>query len=401
MISSIPTISVSCSVLLALCGCTGGTDRVCDEETTRDDGEDCVTVFFCGEGTALENEQCVPVGAIECEGDSMPNPDGTACIIAETACSPPTQLDSATGRCVAPSQTRCGNGTEQRGSICVPSCESLFEAQNSSFTGCEPAARVQIVHASADPALAVVDVYSGPRFVQDPDGSPIGDDFAFQSATPVIKIGLDSMLPVRVARADSVNNASPLFSLEPGELEAGRRYLVVIRGVVDPSGFAGDDEILLEVEPFGGLLEEPSFADDAQFSFVNASTDSPSVDLVVADSSPEVMLSNVGYEFGGPLQYTNEAGGGPPVFPLGVNPLALLETGDVGGTQLLSVQTTSEDALPGPTGVTGGTAGVIVATGFVVPGSNRGGETADGAALQLLMVLPDGTAAVLDSTSDE
>ncbi len=89
------------------------------------------------------------------------------------------------------------------------------------------------------------------------------------------------------------------------------------------------------------------------------------------------------------------------MFPLGVNPLALLETGDVGGTQLLSVQTTSEDALPGPTGVTGGTAGVIVATGFVVPGSNRGGETADGAALQLLMVLPDGTAAVLDSTSDE
>ncbi|MEO1302647.1 MAG: hypothetical protein AAFV36_05640 [Myxococcota bacterium] len=370
----------------------------CDDGTTQADEDACVSSLLCGDGTRLRDGQCVPsAGTIECAAGSRPSEDGTTCLLTDGACDSPAQFDPDTGRCVAPEATRCGNGTQQRGSFCVPSCDGEFETQNSTFTGCEPAARIQIVHASADPAVSALDIYSGSSLISDDEGNALGDDLAFQTATPVLKISVDSGLPIRVARQNSMNNSSPLAAINSGELEAGRRYLAVIVGVENTSGFVGESEILLDVLVLEGLLEQTRSASDVQFAFIHAATDAHILDVVLNEGTPETLFSAASYGSIGGLGYTNQSGVGPPVFPRGVNPLIVIESGDTSLTPLVSVQTSAEPILPEPDGFTSGTVGVLVATGFVDPNANRGSGTTDGAELEVLAVLPSGQASVLDT----
>ncbi|MEM6533583.1 MAG: hypothetical protein AAF654_13240, partial [Myxococcota bacterium] len=152
----------------ALGGC-GGND--CGLGTVESDG-DCVAAISCGSSTALVDGECVascgtgtmlmngqctamPDGLV-CGADTVVDPDGEACVVAETACTAPASFDSGTGRCVSPSEVSCGDGTELNGSVCIPACPGEFEVQNPTLDGCLPAYRVQLVHASPDPDLAMV-----------------------------------------------------------------------------------------------------------------------------------------------------------------------------------------------------------------------------------------------------
>ncbi|MEM6274945.1 MAG: hypothetical protein AAF735_06860 [Myxococcota bacterium] len=194
-----------------------------------------------------------------------------------------------------------------------------------------------------------------------------------------------------------MNNSSPLAAINSEELEAGRRYLAVIVGVENTSGFVGESEILLDVLVLEGLLEQTRSASDVQFAFIHAATDAPILDVVLNEGTPETLFSATSYGSIGGLDYTNQSGVGPPVFPRGVNPLIVIESGDTSLTPLVSVQTSAEPILPEPDGFASGTVGVLIATGFVDPSANRGSGTTDGGELEVLAVLPSGQASVLDA----
>ena len=172
---------------LVFSGCDG-TD--CGAGTEDLDGT-CVTAIECGAGTRLENGECLAGdGTIVCGPDTVINDDGSACIVADTACEAPAMFDAATRRCVSPGDISCGEGTELLSGRCVPACNGEFEVQNNQRTGCVPAARIQIVHASPDPALATVDIYIDADLAEAPDGTVIGNDLTFGRATPVLKVSI-------------------------------------------------------------------------------------------------------------------------------------------------------------------------------------------------------------------
>ncbi|MEM6732614.1 MAG: hypothetical protein AAF658_13735, partial [Myxococcota bacterium] len=165
-----------------------------------------------------------------------------------------SQLDTETGRCVAPSEISCGPGTTLLANVCVPSCEGAFEVSNPQRTGCERAARIQFVHASPDPTLLTVDFYVDGRLAES-DGTTLGDDLRYRSATPAIKVAEGSRL--RVAVGTSSDDSEFLAQVPENELLPETAYLVVLRGVV-ASGFnEAVNDTSLVLDAIEGVLEEP------------------------------------------------------------------------------------------------------------------------------------------------
>ncbi|MEL6338548.1 MAG: hypothetical protein AAFQ65_01435 [Myxococcota bacterium] len=374
-------------------GC-GGND--CGDGTVERDGT-CVvnaTQIQCGAGTRLVDGECVTNEGLVCGDDTVLNEDGSACVVAATACSAPATFDTATGRCVSPSEITCGNGTELDGDRCIPACNGSFEVKNPQRTGCLPAAGVQVVHASPDPSLATVDLYSGDTFLQD-DDTVIGDDFAFGTATPFISVAEEFGL--QVSAADSTDNSSPLLETAPGELEAGTVYFLVIRGVVNPSDFDTGANAAIGAELV--VIEDPNIVVDpgqsTQLALFHAVPDVGSVSAgrqtVYGQASGAELFTNVSYTDTSVLRYTGEDGG-PPTLATGTQAFDVYASG--GGLPVASLQTSSGEAIPAASGLEQNTVGVLVAMGFLDPSANQ-----DGPGLQVVAVLPDGTAGVLDAAA--
>lgn len=86
-------------------------------------------------------------------------------------------------------------------------------------------AQLQIIHNSADPGAAEVDVYV--------NGDLLLDDFAFRTATPYVEVPSDVELTVGVAPGNSMG-AEDILAEFPVTLASGGRYLAVANGVLDP-----------------------------------------------------------------------------------------------------------------------------------------------------------------------
>lgn len=94
-------------------------------------------------------------------------------------------------------------------------------------------ARLQVIHACADPAAATVDVYV--------DGNLSLNDFAFRTATPYMNIAASEPVNIGIApgNSSSVNDTMKNFNVTLGNKET---YLAVAVGVTDTTQFAPNPE---------------------------------------------------------------------------------------------------------------------------------------------------------------
>lgn len=223
-------------------------------------------------------------------------------------------------------------------------------------------ARVQIIHNAADPAAAVVDIYSG--------GELLVDDLAFRSATPFIDVlaGLD--LDLVVAPGNSTSPLDGIFG-QSLVLEAGGTYQVVANGVLTPADFeANPDGEAISFSLFinDAAQEAATVATDVQFNVVHGSTDAPTVDVIARDVGTLVDDATYG-------DITGYIGVAPGAYTLDVT------TADGSATAATFVADLS--------GAAGG-ALTVLASGFLSPDNDQSGEP-----FGLLAVFPDGATALL------
>jgi len=222
-----------------------------------------------------------------------------------------------------------------------------------------PAANLQIIHNSPDPAVASVDIYvNGDIFLENVD---------FRTATPFTEVqaGVDLNIQIAPAGADLQDAVGPITV----NLTEDVNYVAVASGVLDDTQFTGAAEFSLEVFSPGKITsDDPAMVD---VNIHHGSPDAPAVDIFLTQTGDTPAVENLAYpDFTGyvPLDPVDEvigvAGTGGEVLVEFAAPLADL---DLEGTAL-----------------------TVLASGFFdEANATEGNEFA------LLAVLPNGTALVL------
>lgn len=228
-----------------------------------------------------------------------------------------------------------------------------------------PTATLQVIHNSADPAAAAVDVYVG--------GVKTLDNFAFRTATPALAI--PSGVPVSIGIAPemsmSVDDVIANFDITFNDNET---YVALANGVLDPTSFAVNPDgnstafTLFSAADIRLTANDPS---KVEFIAVHGATDAPTVDVRVA---------------GGEL--VNDAAYGDITGYIAVDP----------GAYVLDI-TTADGAVTvvsynaDLSGLAGGTA-VVFASGFLNPAANNDGE-----AFGLFAALTSGTVVAFEAVT--
>ena len=225
-------------------------------------------------------------------------------------------------------------------------------------------ARVQIIHNSADPAVASVDIYV--------DGTLTLSDIAFRSATGFIELASNTAIDIGLTPAGQPLSSGITFQnniFDPGN------YYVVASGVLDPSGFQANpsgEDIDLELLVIPGAEMSAPDGDTFSFRIHHGSTDAPAVDISARDVM--ALADNVVYGTT-TAEYTNvpAASYTIDVAPAGDDPIASFEA--------------DANAL-------GGQSALVLASGFLTPNDDQDGEP-----FGLLLVLADGSTALLPGVS--
>ncbi|MEO0592117.1 MAG: DUF4397 domain-containing protein, partial [Myxococcota bacterium] len=353
----------------------------------------CLPTSTCGAGTVLQDGECLPASeALEC-GEGLVALEDGGCELTEGACVAPAQLDRATGTCVFPDAIQCGGGTEAVNGRCVLSCDGFFEIPNEQRDGCAPAARVQVVHASPDPALAAVDIYVGGGLLRDASEQPIGNDFAFGSTTAVLRVPVDGPFGVAPSGSTSAGDVTPGLSTP---LTSGRRYLLVLAG---SAGSGSEPELAV----YTGLRESSSDVEDVELTLIHAAIDVPTLSVgrqttyaTVPITADDELFTELDYLTGG-----GGVGSEPDTRALRyeeaesvVSALDVYDANAAAGSALpfASIQTSVAGNALLEAGNTTRNAGVLVATGLTA----AEGSEPD---FQVIAVLPDGSGGVLDEAA--
>jgi len=220
-----------------------------------------------------------------------------------------------------------------------------------------PGARLQLIHNAADPDLEFIDIYI--------DDVLVYDDFEFRTATPFMDVETDVEVIITIAPGNSTSSLDAIRSY-PIEFEAGKSYVGIATGVLNPVGFMSNpdgEDISFEVL-FTDLATESS-GDPflLNVSILQGATDVPSVDVVARGVGP--ILENVRY---GELSAYFDV-------PADDYIIDLVETG---GTAILASYYARFSHF-------GGAAAVVFSSGFLQPLVNKNGPK-----LGLFAALPDG-----------
>jgi len=227
-----------------------------------------------------------------------------------------------------------------------------------------PPANVQIVHNSADPAVASVDIYI--------NGDLAVTALDFRSATGFVELGggVEYTIVVTPAGAD----ISAGFTFEGVSFESGQSYYVIASGVATPNDFAANPDdvstaFFLDVVPAKAAADE---TDEVEFVIYHGSPDAPGVDIDARDVA----------QLAADAKYTDNTG--YIAVPAGAYTIDISPAGT--GTIIASF---GADLTP----LAGGTA-IVLASGFLDPAANQ-----DGPAFGLIAVLADGTVLELDAVA--
>lgn len=227
-------------------------------------------------------------------------------------------------------------------------------------------ANVQIIHNSSDPAAASVDIFI--------NGELAREDINFRSATEFIELPANTNLNIVVTPADAGIEAGVEFT--DNIFEAGVNYHVIASGVLDPTQFASnpdgvDTAFFLDIISGVSLSVE----DEDSFSFLisHGATDAPAVDVIVRGGAN--LAQNLSY-----TDITSEY----ISVPTGTYTVDIAPTGN--DTPVASFEA-DVSAL-------GGSTAIVLASGFLTPDDDQDGEP-----FGLLLVLTDGTTAMLPTMS--
>ena len=227
-------------------------------------------------------------------------------------------------------------------------------------------AKVQVIHNSAFPGAAEVDVYiNGAK----PDAL---DNFAFRTATPYVELPAGEEIIVTIAGPASMDaEDEKIADFNLGKLEAGKEYVVMANGILG-DGFSNPDmdrDINFNLYPLAGKTsaEDDMMVDVNVFHGV---TDAPAVD-VYADINSDALISNLDYA----------VSTGYVSLPAADYQLTLTVAGNK--EAVAGVFNADLSGL-------GGGAAVVFASGFLVP-DNQDAEIPMNYGFGLFAALPDGT----------
>ncbi|TAE52662.1 MAG: DUF4397 domain-containing protein [Bacteroidetes bacterium] len=233
-------------------------------------------------------------------------------------------------------------------------------------------ARAQVIHNAADPAAATVDIY-----INTLTDTVKLDNFAFRTATPFIDLPSGYPVKVVVALPSSTGIGNGALATFPITAATGQKYHIIANGVLNPASFAanpGAVSTAFNLFIGAGAREESATAGQVDLKVFHGATDAPRVDVLANGGTP-ALITDLGYtEFEGyatvpPANYTLS------ITPAGNN-------------------STVVAAFIAPASSLADSAGLILATGFLTPANNQ-----NGAGFGLLLVLPDGKAILLATSS--
>ncbi len=141
-------------------------------------------------------------------------------------------------------------------------------------------ARVQVIHNSADPSLAMVDIYV--------NGTKAIDNLGFKRATAFADFPAGADMQVAFAPASSTGIKDTLLSLPLEQFRPGRSYHLIIQGVRDTSKFRGaatSTNLSLTILEKDGALEKGTKAGETSIRSVHGVIDLAGVDLVIGSTS--------------------------------------------------------------------------------------------------------------------
>jgi hypothetical protein len=234
-------------------------------------------------------------------------------------------------------------------------------------------ARAQVIHNAADVAAATVDIY-----VDLKTDTVKFEDVAFQSALPFTSLPADYGIEIVIALPTSTGIDDGVVATFPATLTDGESYYVIAQGILaanlgdyETMTNMGEVEFTLVVET--GAREAADDATKFDLNVFHGSTDAPAVDVVVNQDFANAPITDLAYK-----SFTGYLPLDPAIYGLGVGASTVAAAEDV----LATFEADLSSAAGG--------AGLLLATGFLTPASNQ-----DGAALGLLLVLPDGTTSLL------
>jgi hypothetical protein len=221
-------------------------------------------------------------------------------------------------------------------------------------------ARLQVIHNSADPAAAVVDVYvNGGLFI---------DEFEFRSATPFQDVPAGVTLEVGVAPGGE-STPDDIIATFPVTLAAGETYVAIANGVLNPGDFdqsANGDAIGFTIFARDDIRERAYFKWLVKVIVFHGSTDAPAVDVRLQNQYWGPLVGNLAYG-----EFSRYRALFPKKYILDITPAGDKNT----------VVASFEADLNG----LGGGAAVVFASGFLNPDANQNGES-----FGLFAALPNG-----------
>ncbi|MDZ4823372.1 MAG: T9SS type A sorting domain-containing protein [Flavobacteriales bacterium] len=140
-----------------------------------------------------------------------------------------------------------------------------------------PTSLVNIVHNSADLALAVVDLWI--------EGELVEDDMEFRTCTGYLELMANTNLFVAICDAGSVDDSSPLYSTS-FTLDAAKDYVAILNGIYSDSGYSPE-------LPLGFALYDDAHLAGPGFGmwdilFHNGVTDSQAFDVELLDDGSTI-----------------------------------------------------------------------------------------------------------------
>ena len=221
-------------------------------------------------------------------------------------------------------------------------------------------ARLQVIHNAADPGAASVDIYL--------NGALLLDNFEFREATPYIDAPAGTPIDIGVAGPNSTSAADTLKNFNV-TLTENETYVAIANGVLDPNSFASNPDgrstaFTLFIKD---MARESGTSSDVDFFVLHGSTDAPTVDVLVRNVAPLVIVDNAAY--GDITDYIT--------VPAYSSYILDVTPGDDNSTIVASFEA--------DLGGLGGGAAVVFASGFLDPSTNQNGE-----AFGIFAALPNG-----------
>jgi len=217
-------------------------------------------------------------------------------------------------------------------------------------------ARVQIIHNSADMAAQSVDVYLNNELLL--------DNFSFRTSTPFVDIPANEDITISIAPSTSMSASQGIVSYNY-LLEENKKYIIVASGHISPVGYTPLKNFSLEVFDMG--RENANNASNTDLIVFHGSTDAPTVDVVETGVGAGTIVNNASYkDFTNYLELTTAN--------------YTLEVRDESGETTVA----SYDAPLSNLNLMG-SAGVVLASGFLNPSKNNNGD-----GFGLFVALPSG-----------